>query len=369
MPRPRKLPDPPAPPPRRRRGQGSVRQRKDGLWEARLPGPLGRASTYHQTKHQATAWLAAKLNPATLAPGADEPLGKYLARWYDRHTPSWSRSRAGSARTMLLRAHPLSTVRLCDLRADIIGDWTAELLRADLKPGSVRTYLALLKQALAEAVPDILTSNPAGRRAAIPTVQDVGPKHWSQIESEQFLKLAAGTPLYPLWLFLLGTGARLGEALGLRWQDVDLDAGAATINGAWDSQGHQRGPTKSRRSRTVVLTPRVIRALDAQPGPRTGYVFPSAIDGQPWSHSGAETWFRRIMAKAEAAGIKLAPINPHGMRHTFASVALAAGVPLATVAQTLGHANPGITSKVYQHAIAQRSGDAERALADALGWV
>lgn len=329
---------------------------------------MGRASTYHQTKATAEAWLKGKLSPSQGPPGASELLGSYLARWYDRSTPRWSRARAASATTAITRADPLWRVPLGDLRPDLIGDWTGGLLREGLAPGSVRTYLAIIKQALAEIVPDVLPANPAGRRPSIPTVQRDDPQHWSQLESERFLKLAAGTPGYPIFLFLLGTGARLGEALGLRWQDVDLAGGIARINGAWDSTGRQRGPTKSRRSRSVILTPRVVRALGALPS-RVGYVFPGLMPGRPCSHSGAEKWFRQLVAKAAEAGTPLAPITPHGLRHTFASVALANGVPLATVSQTLGHADPGVTSRTYQHALASRSGDAERALADALGWV
>lgn len=367
MPRRPKPPPEPEPPRRRRRGQGSVRQRKDKLWEARLPGPMGRASKYFQTEPEAKAWLRGELSPPQGPPGATELFGAYLSRWYDRSTPRWSRARAASATTAIARAEPLWRIPLGTLRPDHVGDWTAAMLREGLVPNSVRTYLAIIKQALGEIVPDVLPANPAGRRPSIPTVQREDPKHWSQLESERFLKLATGTPGYPLFLFLLGTGARLGEALGLRWQDVDLAAGIARINGAWDSTGRQRGPTKSRRSRSVILTPRVVRTLAALPA-RDGYVFPGFIPGRPCSHSGAEKWFRQIVARAAEAGTPLAPIKPHGLRHTFASVALANGVPLATVAQALGHANPGTTTKTYSHALQNRDGDAERALADALGW-
>lgn len=362
MPRPRKKPDPPR---RRKRGTGTVRQRADGLWEARLPAGK---SSYHREKIEATTWLDRQLNPVTLVPGADESLGDYLGRWYDRNTPRWSGSRAAAAKAMMGRVQSLAGVPLGALRADVIGDWIATLNRAGLAPGTVRLYRTLLKQALSDAVPDVLLANPVGRRAAIPTAQDEGPKHWSQLDSERFLKLAGGTYAYPIFILLLGTGMRLGEALALRWRDVDLSAGIAEVSGSWDQKRKQRGPTKSRRSRTVTLTPRVVRTLDAAEGVRAGYLFQGPKAGQPYSHSSVERLYLKILELAAAAGAPFPPIKLHGLRHTFATVTLDRGVPVAVVAEALGHANAGVTSRVYQHALRQRTGDAERALAEALGW-
>lgn len=362
----------PAAPTRRRRGQGSVRLRKDGLWEARLPGNLGRASTYHQTELEATAWLAQALNRAATAravPGREEHLIAYLNRWYQRNEPRFGRSRAHAARNFLASVRPLWAVPLGELRSDQIADWVASLQRAGQASPTIAIKLGFLKTALSDLVPDVLVANPAARKIRLARRTNTAPSHFEEFEAQRFLKLAAETPAAVYFRVLLGTGIREGEALALRWEQVDLARGVARIEASWDSNGLSLGSTKGGNARDVELVPAVRAALGGLPGERQGYIFLSTRTGRPFTSTWVAKWFHVVRERSAQEGIALPNIRPHGLRHTFASIALARGVPLTTVSATLGHANVSITARTYSHALRSRSGAAEQALSEALGWV
>ena len=120
---------------------------------------------------------------------------------------------------------------------------------------------------------------------------------------------AAAPHLRPLLLFLLGTGARLSEALYLDWRDVDLTGGRAIF---WPAR------TKSRRRRDPELSPRVVGALANLPH-RDGMVF-RRPDGEPYTEKDGEGG---QIKRAWAGAIRRAGLDrgftPHSCRHTWAS--------------------------------------------------
>jgi integrase len=138
--------------------------------------------------------------------------------------------------------------------------------------------------------------------------------------------------------FMMGTGVRVTEARSLRWEDVDLTAGAALIRG-----------TKSRHSRRRVdfpewLTER-LRACAERVG-RSGYVFSSPH----FMGEGERMWDQSNAARTLAelfAGAGLSWATPHSLRRTVATLAHQGGAPLVAIADQLGHADPSMTARVY----------------------
>lgn len=333
-----------------------------------MPRSLGRTASYHETKREAEAWLVALLakeQERDRLPGADELLGAYLQRWYQRMALVFGPGRLDSARQMLATAQPLAAVRLMDLRYNHVADWATGLVSGGLAPGTVALRKQLLAQALGDLVPDVLVANPAARSVRLPRPAPTGdPVHLEELEAQRLLRTTQGTPGYPLWRLLLGTGIRIAEALGLTWERIDLAHGTAEIAGQYSKRAGGMTTTKTGQSRTVTLTNRVLAALLATPD-RTGFVFRGrASTGRPLGYSTAQEWFAAAIA---AAG--LPEVTIHALRHTFASVALSRGVPVTDVAQALGHSSPSTTTRTYAHALRQRQGAAELALAEALDGV
>jgi integrase len=151
-------------------------------------------------------------------------------------------------------------------------------------------------------------------------------------------------------------GLRIGEALGLRWGDVDFDSGTITVSGQLDPQGN-RVPTKTPASSAAVpLLPALVRELkahrlrqaerDLRFTHQDALVF-TTTTGRPQSQRNA---LRAVNEAADTAGLNgegREKVGLHDLRHTFVAIALANGVTLPEAAMLARHANPSVTLAVY----------------------
>jgi len=177
-------------------------------------------------------------------------------------------------------------------------------------------------------------------------------------ELAAFLEAVDGNRWRVAWLTLAMTGARRGEALALRWRDIDLDAGRMTITRALILVDHrmQFGPTKTGASRAIDLDVFTIAELRAHKAKQAQEMLllglrPDADtlvfchpDGRPTNPDRFSRKFDRAVARAGTRRVRL-----HDLRHTCASILLEAGVPVNVVSQRLGHSKPSITMNTYQH--------------------
>jgi integrase len=198
---------------------------------------------------------------------------------------------------------------------------------------------------------------------------------WSAEEARAFLSsdYVVADRLRPCWLFLLSTGLRRGEVCALRWQDLDLAGKRLTVRQAVKIDGYKTsvGPPKTRAAiRTVGLDGDTIAMLRAwkdtqaaevaEFGTKATLVF-TEVDG---TMIHPQTLNGRFVAAA--TGAKTRPIGLHGLRHTHATLALEAGVPLKIVSERLGHASIQISADTYQHALEHLQFDAAESIADVL---
>jgi integrase len=175
-----------------------------------------------------------------------------------------------------------------------------------------------------------------------------------------FLESVYEDRLYALWLLYATTGLRRGEALGLRWPAVDLNAGQLSIRVARVTAGydvHDSAPKSERGRRAVALDPATVTALRTHRkgqlterlawGPAyqdsDDFVF-CREDGCPLHPDDVSKRFAAAVATLDVARITL-----HGLRHSWASLALAAGVNPKVVSERLGHASVSFTLDVYSH--------------------
>jgi integrase len=156
------------------------------------------------------------------------------------------------------------------------------------------------------------------------------------------------------------TGLRRGEALGLQWSDVDLEGGRLSIQRQRVLTGYrvEERQTKTGRGRAVSVdagTVAVLRrqsdrqlddaALCRESWTTTGHVF-TREDGQPWHPDRVRVLFGEALKRVDVPRIRM-----HDLRHTWASLALRAGVHPKVVQERLGHANISITMDIYSHVL------------------
>lgn len=359
MPRPKRLPAAPPKTHERSWGQGTAREVRPGVWRAwraRARAADGTSSRPSRTfdgdgaEQRAKAWAAGDVEPAVLL------LGHWLDRWLALRQPTVSANTYRLYRHAVEACAPLARRPLAELTSDDWQQLTNGLL-ARWDRSTVAAWRGRVSTALLAAVPAHLAANPLAR-VKLPRPDEQPPKAWRQDEVDRLLAAVQGHHHEPWLVFSLGTGVRLGESRALRWEDVDLAAKTATIRASLDNRTNERGPTKTRRVRAIDLPDEVCEALAGlrkrQPAGQE-LVFAGAR--RAYGSSTYRSWLR---VACKAAGVRQLP--PHSLRHTCASLAFDAGVPVQDVAKQLGH-----TVAVCQRAYAHFIGDGLRRAASALG--
>jgi integrase len=243
---------------------------------------------------------------------------------------------------------------------------------------TLRHLRASTRSVLALAVDrDILDQDPSefmvGRNAPRALQQsEPAPRAWSQSEAQTFLQHVRGDRLEALWALLLGSGLRRGEALALRWQDIDLDEGTVTVE---RSLIQVRGvpmmsvPKTEKSLRTISIAGSAIAALRALKRSQAseklvspdwedkeGLLF-TTVNGVRLRPDYPTRRLKKLVNEVGLPWVRL-----HGMRHTAASQLHDNNVPMATISEWLGHADVGITMRTYIHG----SPESGRAAADLL---
>ena len=199
-----------------------------------------------------------------------------------------------------------------------------------------------------------------------------GPETYTVRELQHILACLEAEPLkWRAYIRLLvDTGARRGEACGLRWEYVDFDRGQITIAGSLGytkAKGVYYGPTKTGKIRTVDAGPEVmallrqLKAEQTQAGILSQYVF--TVDGgaEPMHPQSPTRFCQRFAEKNGIDGL-----HPHKLRHSFASVAITSGADIASVSEILGHADKSTTLRIYTHADEESRKQASSIFRDAL---
>lgn len=301
-------------------------------------------------------------------------LNEWLTEWLDAYrgdvTASTHDSYSRVAR-LYVQAHPVAPVQLQALTpAQLSTHWMrlSEQGGRDGGPLSARTVryaVAVVTKALNAAVanrliqhnPALASSKPKGKASH----RDVDA--WTPEELRTLLASATGDRWHALWVLMAFTGLRRGEALALRWSDVDLDAALVHVRrAAWDvGHGTRYGPPKTEWSRrsvplgdTAVGVLRSWRSAQAAErlaaGPawtvdaEAGDLVFTWQDGRGVGLSYASKAFARAVTEAGVRRYSL-----HALRHTYATQLLRAGTPVHTVSKLLGHATATQTLNTYAH--------------------
>jgi integrase len=270
----------------------------------------------------------------------------------------------------------LGSLQLSRLSAQAINAFYAKLLesgrlqgKGSLSPATVRRVHATLHRSLKDAVRwQRLSVNPVD--AADPPRGQSKQRElpaWNAEQVAGFLLFVGEDRLFALWRLLAMTGCRRGEALGLTWDDLDVEAATLTIRRALVPLGATvivSEPKTARGRRRIALDPSTIEALKAHAArqadeqthceswSQTGYIFTTEV-GQPLDPHRISKVFERHLRAAALPRIPL-----HGLRHTYATLALSSGVNPRIVSGRLGHSTVALTLDIYSHVLPQADQDA-----------
>lgn len=315
----------------------------------------------------------------------DITLYAYADRWLTQLTATCRRRTIDSYRGMLtVHIRPrFGTRKLRDISRGALKQALIDILHAPIcAPGgrqiraehsraTVRVVLATVRALCSAAVDDgVLTANPAARLGKVLNLQPkakarsnaVKKKAMTRAQLTTFLAAAstvATDRIALLFLLMARTGVRIGEALALRPEDVDLDRRRLRVERALADDGHlpeDVGPPKSEHAvRSVHLSQQLVAQLRrylevdraADKLARGWRVMPEWLfytdSGGLYDAHNVRRVFRRVLI---AAGLPT-HFSPHSLRHSFASILLSEGKPLVYVKEQLGHEDVTLTANTY----------------------
>ena len=352
---------------------GQLIERGKNVWLCRVS--LGRDGagkrqfvnhTIHGTKKDAQQWVTETLRNRDLGVAvkpAQETLSAYLDRWLEEIAKRKVKSKTFEGYRAILKVHvrpiigekPLGKVTTLDVQ-QVYNKMTD----AKASPRTVQYTAMILKQALEKAVVwKMLVFNPCAG-AELPRQIRREMKVFSPDQARKFLTVAKMVPQWgPLFSVALTTGMRPSEYLALKWSDIDLDRRTINVqrsievksDGTWKFSDLKTA--KSRR--TIRLHTDVAEALKehrarqerrkVQALADPELVF-STRNGTPHGRNNVKRAFRWLIAK-----VKLPVIRLYDLRHTAATLSLAAGVDLKRIQEMLGHSNAALTLNTYSHVL------------------
>lgn len=371
---------------KRANGEGTVRERSNGSWEARYTDPDGGRHSLSRPTRKAAGEAMREAQDRARQGVRPLPASTTVADWLEL----WLADRERALRPATVHSYRetceryivpnIGRIRLDRLTPEDVGAMIRTLEAQSVhrpapRPGqaqpaprplsarTVRYSVNVLRIALSRAVRSRrLPVNVAGPEyvdapKAVP--HQLHPLTAAQVRA--FLESVHGNPaaeppvppdrLEALYVAALGTGARQGELLALTWADVDLDARTIRIRHTLERNTRTVAEPKTPGSRrTLSLAPSVVSALRAlrdapgRPTPHpTAYVF-ATPEGRPLDSVNVTHDLADALARAGLPRQRF-----HDLRHAFATLQLEAGADLFDVSRALGHTNIATTADIYAH--------------------
>lgn len=362
----------------------------DGIWTASLSyrdaqSESKRRVVYGKTQAEARSKLRdvrQRLDVGAPVKDAKTTVAAWLADWTAKALLASDRKQATrDLYATVARVHLVPTLghlALDRLRPSDVEALVVAKRQEGLSGSTVRTIYTVLRAALDVAVRDGLVRTNVAAAVKRPVAERREAVYLDAAQAQRLLEALAGERLEPLFRFLLGTGLRRGEALALRWADVELEAAVVRVRGTLGrtSTGLAVGEPKTEKSRRTVTLPRSsVEALRAQ---RVRQVEDQVRAGRSWSDEGfvfttevgtllePRNVLRRFQQLAAKAGLEGAGL--HTLRHSAASFLLAAGTHTKVVQEHLGHSSYAITADIYSHVAPAQAREAADRLDAALDW-
>ncbi|WP_163554270.1 tyrosine-type recombinase/integrase [Candidatus Frankia alpina] len=365
---------------RRSQGESALFQRSsDGMWVGRLDlgwegGKRVRKTVYAKTEKECRQKLDKVKRAAELGVNVTaerRTTAVWLGEWLEIKEGDGTRASTLRAYRWLINTHiipVIGRVQLGKLTPLDVRRLVSTARKAGLSAGSVRHVHSLIRNSLAEAERLDLVARNVAKAVKAPPVPHREVRALRPEEARRLVEVLRGERLEAVFACGLMLGLRRGEILGLRWTDVDL--GGATLHVRQTLQrvdGSLRFvPAKTDRShRKLPIPPRLVTILRrhraTQTAERTGLgdawtetglVFTSSV-GTPLEPRNVNRRFEVLRRQADLPWLRL-----HDLRHAFASMLFAEGVPARTVMELLGHSTIQLTMNTYTHVMPETQRDA-----------
>ena len=364
---------------RRGNNEGSIYRRKDGRWASTInlgwqDGKLRRKTFYGRTRQEVQGKLTDALH--TLHQGwpiitERQTVGNFIERWLEDSVKPSVRPKTYVSYSQIARLYLLpylGRISLEKLTPQQLQSFLNKRVADGLSPRTVQYTHAVLRRALGQAMKWGLISRNVALLVDLPKMSnhEVEPLTLEQVKV--FLKEISSDRLEALYLVATGVGLRKGELLGLRWEDVDLNAGRLRVRVALQRiEGTlQLVELKTRRSRRSVALPQLAvrslrfhqvhqmeeRVAAGDIWQESGLVFTTAI-GTPLEPRNVTRHFHNALEKAGLPRQRF-----YDLRHTCASLLLAQGIQPRVLMEILGHSQISLTMNTYAHVMPQLERDA-----------
>lgn len=362
---------------RRGRGEGNIRERKDGRWEVRYDigrgtdGKRRRKSAFASTQAEAVRILrrlGGRAVNGQLLTTTTPTVAAYLEDWFATNTDTWRpstrRGYRGAIDGFLVPA--FGALRLEQLTPAAIQRWLTDHKTAHGARRRITLAHAVLRSALTDAQRLQLVALNAGTLVKVPRPESRTIRPLDLDQARTFLTMAATHRLGALFSVALACGLRLGEATGVRWEDVDLGTGDLRVRQQLQKVGKRLllQELKTAKSRRTLTLPTV--CLDALKAHRTRQLEERLKAGAAWTDSGLVfTTYAQRRGCSVGTGLhprnvlrvlhgllkaaELPRVRFHDLRHSAASLLIAGGVELVEVSMLLGHSELRVTADLYSH--------------------
>ncbi len=336
---------------RRQKWHGSFRTRKDAeVARAKLVDDIHSGSYVIPGRTTLSEWISDSWLPMTAARVKPSTLFSYRRNFEIHVLPTLG------GKTL----QQITPTMLNTLYANLAAD---DGSRGALSAKTISYIHPPVHKALADAVDASLLGRNVAERAKPPRPSKrttVGIQSWDADELRGFLGHVTSTRLAAVWRLAAMTGMRRGEILGLRWADIELEASRLSIRQALVAVGYEviTSTPKSHSARVVDLDAETVAQLRGHRARQNAERSDWGVDYEDGDlvvakengelihpHTFSQS-FERIIAHAGLRRIRL-----HDLRHTHASLALKAGVPVKVVSERLGHESPAFTLKQYAHVL------------------
>lgn len=369
---------------RNAQGGGTIRQRANGLWEARYTvgrdpgsGKQIQRSVYGSTQkevRQKLAQITASIDKGTYQAPNRITVSTWMDEWLttfceNNVKPLTLQSYRASIKNHIVPA--IGAMELQAVKGTHIQRIYNSMTRAGLSGKTVKNTSAIMHKAFSVALKqEIIAANPCDA-AELPKAEHKEIRPLADDEIPLFLSAIDSSPMRNAYALCLFAGLREGECLGLSWGQVDFEKGRITVSQQLQKEKAKGGQyyiapsTKSGKPRTIEPPPIAFEYLRAErvkqlenrlkAGPAWSNPDDLVFTDESGGHYAIHTFYKRF--KAIAASIGRPDARPHDLRHTAATVAIASGADIKSVQDLLGHATASFTLNVYTHTSEQMMKD------------
>ena len=358
---------------KRKNGEGMLRKRSDGRWEARVvigydENNLPRTKNVTAVNKDKCLEKLEKLKQeiGMVQPDkikAEMEFGKWMDFWYQQYSKITLKPTTQSEYESLIYKHIIPEIGKIQLDKLTQNDLQQFYSRLKLNGRQIRTEIygqglsdrmvrachTLCRKSLERAVEEnLIRINPAND-CKLPPKKSKEMKVLTREEMQRFIIQAKADGYLELFILELSTGMRRGEILGLQWDDLDMKTGELKISrqvAILNGKIHITEPKTKTSVRTIILPTEIVKMLkEYNKTTNSKWLFPSPVkEDMPRNPTAVRKILDRTLEKAGCKHIRF-----HDLRHTFATTALANGMDIKTLSAIIGHNSAETTLNIYTH--------------------